>query len=527
MRRRSRHAAAINSPGQGGEFVERSQRLRAESFEVLHPLPRVIAIVRTLALILLFVLPFPFGAVHRTTETVMQLTVAGLLFITVAGLLGRSDIRSRIAERWGVLSRNALGIFLTIALIGGAQAAWFAFSSVPHPLLGSVSALRDSTAAADGIRAALGAAGAFLLVRLLCGWCGSAKLFVWTMLGSAAAVSLTALSHWLHDNGMLFWIFEPESVFVSPRARWPFVNSNHLAHFLLIPAICCFAFVARHLERKPLTLPGNTGELTKAARAFSESARVQRNIFALAGLGTLFLLLVMTIFVAQSRGGWFGFSVGFVVLHLALTSFAERHDREHGEADPKRKRRLTMRLIAMLIFIGGLGGVFMAQHAGQIISERLVAGVIASHDDIRWALYGDSIRMIREHPFFGIGLGQWAEVYNGYIRPELMGIVPEYLHNDPLQLLIELGLLGGGAVAVLAVLFGVRAVRAISHIPSYHRVTVAGILCGVLALLAAAFVDFPFRIPAITTYLSAWLAVAVFYLEDSRLIPERTFEVVN
>jgi len=86
---------------------------------------------------------------------------------------------------------------------------------------------------------------------------------------------------------------------------------------------------------------------------------------------------------------------------------------------------------------------------------------------VRWELAMTSFRMAAEHPSFGIGIGRYYSRSGEFSSPELLQLFPpaihENAHNNFLQLLAELGIVGFGVIAwllTLAVLLGVRLVRA-------------------------------------------------------------------
>jgi len=64
--------------------------------------------------------------------------------------------------------------------------------------------------------------------------------------------------------------------------------------------------------------------------------------------------------------------------------------------------------------------------------------------------------MVRSFPFFGVGFGAYADIY-GHYQPAVLQpgkIEVRYAHNDPLQLIVELGIIGTLPVVLMAWRFG-------------------------------------------------------------------------
>ena len=124
---------------------------------------------------------------------------------------------------------------------------------------------------------------------------------------------------------------------------------------------------------------------------------------------------------------------------------------------------------------------------------------------VRWELAMTSFRMAAEHPSFGIGIGRYYARSGEFSSPELLQLFPpavhENAHNNFLQLLAELGVVGFGVVAwllTLAVLLGVRLVRA------GPRDTVRwGLVVGVIAFVLSWLGSHPLLIdePAMTFWI--------------------------
>ena len=104
-------------------------------------------------------------------------------------------------------------------------------------------------------------------------------------------------------------------------------------------------------------------------------------------------------------------------------------------------------------------------------------------------LYYTSLKILQDYPIFGVGFNNWNLAYN--INKDI-GIIPEaWLHNDPLQLIIELGLLG---VAILiAIIYKIFVIFGKLCHKSPNRVHFLTTWVGLLLVLIGSLFDFPFH----------------------------------
>ena len=217
------------------ESILSDQTVRVDAIEVPHELsiealPKQSPVDRALWCLIIFgviVMPVWFGGVHQTLALGSQAAVfLGLAFL-LPGQLRSLWERSSATQLIG----STLGLVAGYALI---QALCLSLTAAPHPVLGTSALLPSISAFASAWRSLLFFLGSFLLVRCWIGFSASRANQLRNLLWiSALLVCGIALSHWFYDNGKLFWFFEPDYIFLSTRARSPFVNSDHLAHFLL------------------------------------------------------------------------------------------------------------------------------------------------------------------------------------------------------------------------------------------------------------------------------------------------------
>jgi O-antigen ligase len=148
------------------------------------------------------------------------------------------------------------------------------------------------------------------------------------------------------------------------------------------------------------------------------------------------------------------------------------------------------------------------------VSKRLATAFEYSHaaeatSDIRLAMARDSLRILRDHPWMGTGLGSFRDVYPRY-QSFASDVVSTYAHNDYAQALAEAGLAGGALVLLGLVVFFRRAFANLGQRLEREAGWIElGAAVGCAGLLVHGVADFNFHIPANAAWFSVCLAVAV------------------
>jgi len=506
-------------------------------------------VIKLLVASLVIVLPLFFGGVHPS----VYLSVEILIFAGVALMLAVHPKSLVNACSSSSAVRMTLLSFVLFAALASGSLIFRMFNEISHPILGVIHTGPSIEQLGIVVKDLVFAIGLF---ALMCGFLFSSprnpsRVRNW-ILTSAAFVSLTALSHWFYDNGLLFWTFEPENVFQSERARWPFVNSDHLAHFSLLVLFPLLGF----LEESALQFrESKGGPKPKRMLDALTRRRFQWQLVRFLSVCMLLLCVVLAILGTQSRGSWFALGVTLVLYILgsgraktacsasgrAPADLMEKsgahatHDKRGRHRSRRRSAEETIsaqidlaaiilrRLYRPLLFIGALLVItfFLNERGRELVAGRIEYGLLYSMDDIRWAMYENSWPMFLSAPFWGVGLGYWDKLYSQFTTLALADLNPVYLHSDPLQLLIEVGLIG-----ILPLLFlGIYLIRTTSRLilckadASLHalKLRVLGGVCALFSFTLAGLFDFPFRIPAL---LSLYLITLAMLLINCTLLED-------
>lgn len=180
---------------------------------------------------------------------------------------------------------------------------------------------------------------------------------------------------------------------------------------------------------------------------------------------------VVALALTQVRGAWIGFAVGCVGA-FALT---------------RRRAVLLGGLSVVVLVIVLLPGV----RARVVTLGRLEDDT--SRD--RVAMLRGAMSMVRDHPWIGVGPGQVKYLYPEYAPPEALRRSTSHVHNTPVQILVERGIVGLALWVTLFAVFFARAVQVFRALPAGgndDRAVVAGVIAAVAAFLVAGLFEYNF-----------------------------------
>lgn len=281
--------------------------------------------------------------------------------------------------------------------------------------------------------------------------------------GYGLLLSTFALLQGIIPNGKLYWIWPLEQ---GGLIYGPYVNHNHYAGLMemLLPF--------------PLVL------------ALSRQTEGNRKLIVAA----IAALMAGTIFLSGSRGGMLAFLAQAIVLAMLL--------RKRG--DWKEPLALGLFLAFAIGFLIWLGGNELTHRLASLQSEAQheVAG------GVRLTIDRDCLRMFRDRPILGWGLGTFPTVYPQY-RSFYTSFFVNEAHNDYLQLLVETGIFGFGiAIWFLWITFSGAAKKLHNWTETVNgSVTVAALL-GCVGILVHSFLDFNLHIPANAAFFYVLCAIA-------------------
>ena len=265
-------------------------------------------------------------------------------------------------------------------------------------------------------------------------------------------IACLALLQGVAPNGKLYWVRQPR---LGGWIYGPYVNHNHYAGLMELLA--------------PIPL------IISLSRLADEKTRIAAGIAA--------AIMVGTIFLSGSRGGMLAIFVELAVLGIVLSR-------------QRKSLRIAFAIAAFAVVLVSLlvwlGGKELSTRVSSISTEA--RGEISG--GMRLSIDRDSIQMFRQRPILGWGIGTFPVVYPQF-RSFYTNFFVNEAHNDYLQLLSEMGLLGFATMLwSFAVLFH-RVRGKISKWPTdvSGAVTLSCTL-GIVGILVHSLIDFNLQIPA-------------------------------
>jgi O-antigen ligase len=271
-----------------------------------------------------------------------------------------------------------------------------------------------------------------------------------------------------------------------------FTNRNHLAGFLEMVLPVALALMAYSVgQRGSGSRGGWRGKLAALGSL--------RGHVAL-GYGALALLILVGLIFTRSRAG---IGLGLLGVLAATALFARRlgGDNVYGATGT-----LVVSALGMGIVIG----------LAQVLDRFSAAGAI---QDGRWEIFSSTLAGIGAFAPLGSGPGNFPSLFVAFQPAELGRWFINHAHNDYLEWLFEGGLITGGVLVFLLLLF-IRQWSKVLAQPCWTRFgfvqAAAGV--GITLLLLHSLLDFNLHIPANVVYFA--FLCGIFFSEPMSGVPE-------
>jgi len=373
-----------------------------------------------------------------------------------------------------LLGYIAIGLFHLIdlpigiwQLLGGREIiddSWQLLGLSPNSQTLSVAPLRTFNAL---VYVLVPFAAVLLMLRL--GWRATVAFLPWTIVGLATFSAMLGLAQVLlpEDAGLYIYGFTNTG---SPVGV--FANVNHQASFLVMSLSFTFVLI---------------GDLRSNER--SRDIDMAKRIF----IGMCAALQTIGILAAGSVAGYL-LLVPMMALGLLIVQSQRREFKIVRLALPALILIPMIMLVAYSPQLSGLG-VTSVENTGP--TSRVGIAEI-------------SLSLLRDHIWFGGGLGTFEPLFKVYEDPETAGVLfVNHAHNDFLQWIIETGLLGGALMVVFLVwllrqMFGVWRLSGDSTV----RIRRAAASALTISLLHS-FVDYPLRSPSLLFFASVCVVLLI------------------
>ncbi len=206
----------------------------------------------------------------------------------------------------------------------------------------------------------------------------------------------------------------------------------------------------------------------------------------------LSILLLTNLLMTLSRNAFLGFGLGVLVLALIYS-------------------------IKLIFALGGFSVLLIFIPS---VFQRLKDVTNFSQDESRIKLWKTAIMMIKEHPIFGVGNGNFVTRYNEYIKKYKELKYQEYQnypgHNSYLKVQSELGIIGIVSFLGIVTISLSRVKKLYSTTTdSFYKPFYMGVMASMVAFLFMNLFDNLFFVPKATTYFWFLLATVEALLNTS------------
>ena len=323
---------------------------------------------------------------------------------------------------------------------------------------------------------------------------------------SGCVTALFGLTQYLVGNGMFYWFFDHPDTSPRSAAKAAFTNANHFADFLA------------------MSLPFQFWWYVTASRSI-QRLRHARDINYPAPKGWRAIVLEWTpammqgitsvaIVLSQSRGGVLVAGVGFVVTCLLFW----------------RQRLVDSRISLWLVGVS-VAGVLALMLFGDRLERKLTKDIEAitsgnsqqvDRESARRKIWATDVKVCRDFPLVGTGLGTHRYVYKSYHDFPVEGTEYSHAENGYLQVAMETGITGLAITVLLIGLVGYWCLRGLWHAGNTDIKAPLSVAIAVLLInLLHSCTDFIWYVPScmVIVVLTAAIAYALsrFALERSPL----------
>lgn len=198
----------------------------------------------------------------------------------------------------------------------------------------------------------------------------------------------------------------------------------------------------------------------------------------------LSILIFSNLILTGSRNAIIGIMVGVVILAIVY----------------------NFRLFMLMIFLGVIS-IFI-----PVIRTRLMAITDKTQNESRVYLWEIAKRMIKDHPLFGVGNGNYVSLYDKYteIYPQFKfyGYTRFPCHNSYLKIESELGIMGGISFAGILISSLISVKKFISTTQDeFYKFFYTGFLASMISFYVMNLSDNLFFVPKTTSYF--WILLAI------------------
>lgn len=210
-------------------------------------------------------------------------------------------------------------------------------------------------------------------------------------------------------------------------------------------------------------------------------------------------ILITCLILTFTKGAWLGLS-GALLFFVALNA----------------RKKITVMVLVGVVAVLFITGLFANGRLTQIFREEDKDATFSG----RVAMWQSSIKMIQVHPFLGSGLNNFYLLFPKFQVSKFNEVLPNrrpmQVHNDYIQLAVEVGILGLAAflwILVRYMKYGMSIIKS-----NRDKWLTSGLVCGIIALLIHSLTDFGLQMPTPAMMMWAFMGITVAVGEKKILL---------
>jgi O-antigen ligase len=257
-------------------------------------------------------------------------------------------------------------------------------------------------------------------------------------------------------------------------ATGTYINRDHYAGFLTMLLPFALTLACHQFEE----IRGSQRGPSKRVRSFL-SHQESPKLFLWLFVATI---LVVAIVFSKSRMGIISAGVATLLVITLLSTSGWR-------------KRSTL-LLAALFVCAALGVIGWIGPEPVITRFEALGQEYAPGGENRWAIWQDTLKLVRQHPWFGTGLGTFSLAYPS-VQTAFPNSIVDHAHNDYVEFASELGLPAGLSL-LTAFFYGLLQIihRVRTGEVQSDQAVVFGCFGGLVAISLHSLADFNLHIPA-------------------------------
>lgn len=266
----------------------------------------------------------------------------------------------------------------------------------------------------------------------------------------------------LYQNGEYIKFF----LFDNSRGSFgPFVNRNSAGAFLSLSFFVSFAFLFSNVFRYK-----------------KEHKRKQEFVFKISVQSVLTFLLLISIIFVRSRGVYLATLISLFVMFSFISFYIPHH----------KKTKIICFVSTITIFLISSFLIYINWDAISAYTHRVSFGF---SETARLQMYSAAFDMLKKYPVTGVGFAAFPVTIKYFLEDPFSQWV-SYLHNDWLELLLDIGYIFGFIIVGLIIYIIWLFVSNTGNLKRVKKCFYLGICGGLLSFCISSGVDFHFHIPA-------------------------------